>query len=168
VGPGNQPVCQAWCQVFQLAEPSGGGVGGGPDVWPFEMQVLGIKFWSSYLQGKHFPLSHLPKCSSPGDLAQLQAASLPSRVLPTQLVYRKASPNVQVRVSSAVMRHHEQKINRRGKGLFKLPQSLPSWKKSGQELKQGRTGTRRQKLMQRPWRGAAYWLGSGGLLSLLS
>ena len=33
---------------------------------------------------------------------------------------------------------------------------------------QNRTGTWRQELMQRPWRGAAYWLALHGLLSLLS
>jgi hypothetical protein len=36
-------------------------------------------------------------------------------------------------------------------------------RKSGQELKQ----VRKQELMQRPWQGAAYWLASPGLLSLL-
>jgi hypothetical protein len=35
-------------------------------------------------------------------------------------------------------------------------------------LKEVRAGTWRQKLMQRPWRDAAYWLVSHGLLSLLS
>ena len=35
-----------------------------------------------------------------------------------------------------------------------------------QELKRGRTW--RQEPMQRPWRGAAYWLVPQGLLSLLS
>ena len=35
-------------------------------------------------------------------------------------------------------------------------------------LKQVRAGTWRQELMQKPWRGAAYWLALHGLLSLLS
>ena len=32
----------------------------------------------------------------------------------------------------------------------------------------GKAGTWRQELMQRPWRGAAYWFASPGLLSLIS
>jgi hypothetical protein len=35
-------------------------------------------------------------------------------------------------------------------------------------LKEIRTGTWRWELMQRPWRGAAYWFAPHGLLSLLS
>jgi hypothetical protein len=40
--------------------------------------------------------------------------------------------------------------------------------KGSQHRNSHRTGTWRQELMQRPWRGAAYWLASPGLLSLLS
>jgi hypothetical protein len=39
--------------------------------------------------------------------------------------------------------------------------------KGGQDWNSHRAGTWRQELMQRPWRGAAYWLASPGLLSLL-
>ena len=38
----------------------------------------------------------------------------------------------------------------------------------GKDRNSGRTGTSRQALMQRPWRGAAYWLIPCGLLSMLS
>jgi hypothetical protein len=37
-----------------------------------------------------------------------------------------------------------------------------------QDRNSNRAGTWRQELMQRPWRDAAYWLASHGLLSLLS
>jgi hypothetical protein len=40
--------------------------------------------------------------------------------------------------------------------------------KGSQGRNTSRAGTWRQELMQRPWRGAAYWLASPGLLSLLS
>jgi hypothetical protein len=40
--------------------------------------------------------------------------------------------------------------------------------KGSQDRNSQRAGTWRQKLMQRPWRGSAYWLAFPGLLSLLS
>jgi hypothetical protein len=40
--------------------------------------------------------------------------------------------------------------------------------KGSQDRDSSRAGTWRQELMQRPWRGAAYWLASPGLLTLLS
>ena len=40
--------------------------------------------------------------------------------------------------------------------------------KGSQDRNSSRAGTWRQKLIQRPWRGAAYWIASPGLLSLLS
>ena len=39
--------------------------------------------------------------------------------------------------------------------------------KRSQDRNSSRVGTSRQQLMQRPWRGAAYWLTPHGLLSLL-
>jgi hypothetical protein len=40
--------------------------------------------------------------------------------------------------------------------------------KGSQDRNSHRAGTWRQKLVQKPWKGAAYWLASSGLLSLLS
>ena len=40
--------------------------------------------------------------------------------------------------------------------------------KGSQDRNSHRAGTRRQELMQRPWRVAAYWIASPVLLSLLS
>jgi hypothetical protein len=40
--------------------------------------------------------------------------------------------------------------------------------KGSQDRNSHRAGTWRQELMQRPWRGAAYWLASPGLLHLIS
>jgi hypothetical protein len=40
--------------------------------------------------------------------------------------------------------------------------------KGNQDRNSHRAGTWRQELMQRPWRGAAYWIASPGLLSLFS
>ena len=40
--------------------------------------------------------------------------------------------------------------------------------KGGQAWNSHRVGTWRQELMQRPWRVAAYWIASPGLISLLS
>jgi hypothetical protein len=53
-----------------------------------------------------------------------------------------------------------------GKDLFSLHFHIAvhHQRKSGLELKQ----VRKQELMQRPWRDAAYWIASPGLFSLLS
>jgi hypothetical protein len=63
-------------------------------------------------------------------------------------------------------KHHGQEASWGGKGLFSLhfPHCCSSPKKSGLELKQ----VRKKELIQRPWRNAAYWIASPGLLNLLS
>ena len=67
-----------------------------------------------------------------------------------------------VRVTFAVMRHHDQK--KVGEGRIYLAYASISLfiteRMSGQEA--------RQEQMQRLWRGGAYWLVLHGLLSLLS
>mgnify|MGYP001058360618 CR=1 FL=1 len=45
---------------------------------------------------------------------------------------------------------------------------LPFIIKGSQDRISNRAGTWRQELMQRPWRGASYWLAHQGLLNLLS
>jgi hypothetical protein len=61
------------------------------------------------------------------------------------------------------MKHHgESNLGR--KGLFGLQFHITG----RQERDSNRTGTWKQELMQRPQKGAAYWLAPHGLLSLLS
>ena len=64
-------------------------------------------------------------------------------------------------------KHHCQKATRGGKGLccFQFHSTVYYLEKSGQEL---RAGTWKQELMQRPWRGAAYWLVPHGMINLCS
>ena len=71
-----------------------------------------------------------------------------------------------VRVSSAVMKHHNQKALWEGNGLFGLHFQITvhHWRKSGQELRQGWNW--RQELMQSPWIGV--WPTLHSLLSLFS
>ena len=66
---------------------------------------------------------------------------------------------VLVRVSIAAVEHREQKQLEEENGLIGLHihSTVHHWRKSGQELKQGRS------LMLRPWRSAAYWLAPHGL-----
>jgi len=73
-----------------------------------------------------------------------------------------------VRVSIAVMKHHNQKESWGGKCLSVLyfHTLVPSLKEA-RTRNSNRTGTWRQELMQKPWKGAAYWLVHHGLLSLL-
>jgi hypothetical protein len=58
----------------------------------------------------------------------------------------------------AEMKHHDKKESWGGKGLFSFhfQINVHHQRKSGWELKQAETW--RQELMQRPWRGATYWL----------
>jgi hypothetical protein len=65
-----------------------------------------------------------------------------------------------------MMKYHDQKQVAVERVLFGVHFHIVivNWRKSGQELKQ----SLRQKLMQRPLKGAAYWLVCHGLLSLLS
>ena len=64
-------------------------------------------------------------------------------------------------------KHNDREASWGGKGLFSLHFHIAvhHQRKSGHELTQG---TFHQELMQRPSRGAAYWLASLGLFSLLS
>jgi hypothetical protein len=63
-------------------------------------------------------------------------------------------------------KHDYQEASWGGKGLFSLHihTAAHQQRKSGLELKQ----VRKQELMQKPQRNAAYWFASPGLLSLLS
>ena len=67
--------------------------------------------------------------------------------------------NVLVRVSIAVMKHHDQKASWRGKGLFGLHFHIAVHIEGSQDRNTNRTGTWKQELMQRPWRdGTPNWL----------
>lgn len=75
-------------------------------------------------------------------------------------------PVVLVRVSIVVKKHHDQKASWGGKDLFGLhfhSTEVRIGTQTGED-----PGGRRQELMHRPWRGAAYCLASHVLLSLLS
>jgi hypothetical protein len=63
-------------------------------------------------------------------------------------------------------KHHDQEASWGGKGLFSLHfhTAVHHQRKSGLELMQ----SREQELIQRSWRGGAYWFVSSALLSLLS
>jgi hypothetical protein len=73
---------------------------------------------------------------------------------------------VLVRVSLFLHKHCDEESSWGGNDLFSLyfHIAVPHQRKSGLELKQ----VRKQELMQRPLRGAAYWLAPPGLLSMLS
>jgi hypothetical protein len=63
-------------------------------------------------------------------------------------------------VCIAVMRHHDQKQLREER-LYFIHSSVSVFiTKGSQNRNSNNTGTWRQELMQRPWRGAAYWLAS--------
>jgi hypothetical protein len=57
-------------------------------------------------------------------------------------------------------------LGRNGFIQFIFPITVHHQRKSGQSSSRG--GTQRQELIQRPWKGTAYWLAPTGLLSLLS
>jgi hypothetical protein len=66
-----------------------------------------------------------------------------------------------------VKKHHDlSNLGRKG-FIWLMLQSLLIIKGS-QNRNSGRAGSWRQELMQKPWRGAAYWLPPHALLSLLS
>jgi hypothetical protein len=67
----------------------------------------------------------------------------------------------------AVTKHHDRKANWKGKGLFSLHFQILVHTEESQDRNSSRAGTWKQELMQRPWRGAAYWVASLGFLSLL-
>jgi hypothetical protein len=60
-------------------------------------------------------------------------------------------------------KHHDQETSWGGLFSLHFHTAVHHQRKSGLELKQ----VRKQELMKRPWRGAAYWLASPGLLSFL-
>ena len=71
-------------------------------------------------------------------------------------------------VSVAARKHHDQKQVGEGRvysACTSTPQSIIG---GSQDRNSHRIGTWRQELIQKPWRGAAYWLAPHGLLSLLS
>ena len=71
-----------------------------------------------------------------------------------------------LRVCTAEMKHRDHKaVGKERAYSAYIYIFFHSWRKSGQEL---RAGTLRQKLMQRPWRNAAYWLAFQSLFSPLS
>jgi hypothetical protein len=71
-------------------------------------------------------------------------------------------------VTIAEMKHHSQKqVGRKGFILLLFPHALPFITKGSQDRNSSRAGIWRQELMQRPWRGAAYWLSSRDLVCFL-
>ena len=65
--------------------------------------------------------------------------------------------------STAVIEHYDQKQVGEERVYFHL-----YFTEGRKDRSSNRAGTWRQKLMQRSWRGAAYWLALHGLISLLS
>ena len=71
-----------------------------------------------------------------------------------------------VRVTIAVRKHHDQRTICGGKGLFGLDFHITLFLMEGsQDRNSDKAGTRRQELMQRPWRGTVYWLVPRGACS---
>jgi hypothetical protein len=65
-------------------------------------------------------------------------------------------------------KHHDKKEVREERAYSAYTSTSLFITKGRQDRNSHRAGTWRQELMQRPWRGAAYWVASPGLLSLLS
>ena len=65
------------------------------------------------------------------------------------------------------MKHHDQKQIGEEKVYLAYTSTSLFIIKGSQDRNSSRAGTWRQELMQRPWRSAAYWLVSPGLLTLL-
>ena len=76
--------------------------------------------------------------------------------------------HVQVRVSIAAIKYYGQKQLGEER-IYLIYISISLFNIGGsQDRNAHRAGSWRQELMQRPWRGAVYWLVPRGLLSLLS
>ena len=84
------------------------------------------------------------------------------------LLMALSSGSVLVRVSIAVMKHHDPKqVGEERAYLAYTSTSLFIIERS-QDRNSSRAESWRQELMQKPWRGASYWLVPYGLLSLFS
>ena len=99
----------------------------------------------------HFQPGRRPSCMQVCDFYRL----LPS-----------GQSTVSARVSPAGMKYQDPSISSRRKVFTWLTLPVPLHSKSLQELKQA--GSWRQELWQRPWRPAAWWIASCGLLSFFS
>jgi hypothetical protein len=88
------------------------------------------------------------------------------------LISPKISPNTSasflVRVPTAVTKHRDQKQLGKERAYFTHSSIEQFLIKSSEGRNSSRAGSWRQELMQRPWKGATYWIASQGLLCLLS
>ena len=74
-----------------------------------------------------------------------------------------------IRLTSVLVSVHSSKTLRKEDQIYSsYTSTLLFITKGSQDRNSHRAETWRQELMQRPWRSAAYWLASPGLLSLLS
>ena len=76
--------------------------------------------------------------------------------------------DVLVRAAIAMKKHHDQKQGRKERVYWAYTSTSPFIIEGSQDRNSLRAGTWRQELVQRPRRGAAYWLAPHDLLSLLS
>ena len=72
--------------------------------------------------------------------------------------------DVFVRVTVAVMKHHDQKQLGEEKACLAYASMLLLIIEGNQDRKSDTAGIWRQELMQRPWRGAAHWLAQPAFL----